>query len=150
MGDGVNDQRGNVKHDACFTFKPLAHQLSEAGIDWAYYAADWGQSGYFWNAYNGIYDEAYWHAHLHSVDRLIEDIRANKLPDSYPEGYPGWPPGARSRPTTSNSDPAKSSRRHWVARTRVDLSFRRPREPRPVPLSPGVGAASAAVRSSPR
>ena len=81
----VKDQLGNLtKHDTCFTFKTVGHQLSEVGIDWAYYAADWGQSGYFWNAYNGIYDvihdEAYWNAHVHPVDGLIQDIRANKLP----------------------------------------------------------------------
>jgi phospholipase C len=89
MGDDVfvfvKDQQGNLsKHDSCFTFGTVGEQLSAANLDWAYYSAVWGQSGYFWNAYNGIHDvfhdEAYWHAHMRPVDRLIGDIEADRLP----------------------------------------------------------------------
>ena len=81
----AKDEAGNLgKHDTCFTFKTVGEQLSEAGVDWAYYAADWGQPGYFWNAYNGIegifHDEAYWNAHIRPVDGLLEDLRASRLP----------------------------------------------------------------------
>jgi phospholipase C len=81
----VKDRHGNLtKHDTCFTYRTLGEQLSEAGIDWSFYGADWGQSGYFWNAYNGIHDvfhdEDYWNAHVRSVDNLVADIKADKLP----------------------------------------------------------------------
>ncbi len=81
----VKDEFGDLsKHDTCFTFKTVGEQLSEADIDWSFYAADWGQSGYFWNAYNGVrdvfHDEAYWQAHVRSVDNLIQDIGADRLP----------------------------------------------------------------------
>ena len=69
----VKDEHGNLaKHDTCFTYPTVGEQLSTAGIDWAFYAADWGQPGYFWNAYNGIgnvfHDKDYWNAHVRSVD----------------------------------------------------------------------------------
>ena len=89
IGDDVfvftKDAAGNLnKHDTCFTFNTVGEQLSEAGVDWAYYSADWGQPGYFWNAYNGIesvfHDESYWNAHVRPVDRIVHDIRANRLP----------------------------------------------------------------------
>jgi phospholipase C len=81
----VKDPLGNLtKHDTCFDYQTVGQQLTGASIDWAYYAADWGQSGYFWNAYNGIHDvfhdEAYWNAHVRSVDALVKDIKANSLP----------------------------------------------------------------------
>ena len=53
-------------------------------MSWAYYAAQPGQSGYFWNALNGI--EGVFHTDLwrperiRSVDRLPQDIRAGRLP----------------------------------------------------------------------
>ena len=53
-------------------------------MSWAFYAAQPGQSGYFWNALNGI--EGVFHTDLwrperiRSVDRLPEDIRAGRLP----------------------------------------------------------------------
>ena len=61
IGDGVfvftKDEHGNLaKHDTCFRFRTVGEQLSEIGVDWAYYAAVPGQPGYFWNAYNGIHD----------------------------------------------------------------------------------------------
>jgi len=81
----VKDDLGNLtKHDTCFTFKTVGEQASEIGVDWAYYAARWGQPGYFWNAYNGIsdvfHDEAYWRAHVRPVDRIVRDIEAGRLP----------------------------------------------------------------------
>ena len=53
----VKDEHGNLtKHDTCFSFKTVGEQLTEIGVDWAFYAAVPGQPGYFWNAYNGIHD----------------------------------------------------------------------------------------------
>ena len=53
-------------------------------MDWAYYAAEPGQPGYFWSAYNGIrdvfHDRDYWNAHVRPVDRFLKDIRAGRLP----------------------------------------------------------------------
>jgi phospholipase C len=81
----VKDDRGNLtKHGTCFRFRTVGEQLSEAGVDWAYYAADWGQPGYFWNAYNGIrdvfHDQGYWRAHVRPVDRIVQDVEADRLP----------------------------------------------------------------------
>jgi phospholipase C len=81
----VKDRHGNVtEQDTCFSFRTVGEQLTDAGMDWAYYAADWGQPGYFWNAYNGIrdvfHDVGYWNAHVRSVDRLLKDIRDDRLP----------------------------------------------------------------------
>ena len=51
----VKDDAGNLtKHDTCFNFQTVGQQLTEIGVDWAYYSAAPGQVGYFWNAYNGI------------------------------------------------------------------------------------------------
>ena len=53
----TKDEHGNLaKHDTCFTFPTVGEQLSEHGVDWAFYSAVPGQPGYFWNAYNGIHD----------------------------------------------------------------------------------------------
>jgi phospholipase C len=81
----VKDERGNLtKHDSCFTFRTVPEQLEEIGVSWAYYSASPGQSGYFWNALNGI--EAVFHSDLwrderiRPVDRLRRDIREGRLP----------------------------------------------------------------------
>ena len=81
----VKDDLGNLtKHDSCFTFRTVPEQLEEAGVGWAYYSASPGQSGYFWNALNGI--EGVFHTDLwrperiRAVDRLPQDIRAGRLP----------------------------------------------------------------------
>jgi phospholipase C len=81
----VKDEQGNLtKHDSCFTFGTVPEQLEEAGVSWAYYAAQPGQPGYFWNALNGIagvFHTDLWRPELiRSVDRLPEDIRAGRLP----------------------------------------------------------------------
>jgi phospholipase C len=89
FGDGVfvftKDRHGNLtKHDTCFTFKTVGEQLSEIGVDWTFYSASPGQSGYFWNAYNGVadvfHDQEYWRAHTRPVDDLLRDVRTNRLP----------------------------------------------------------------------
>ncbi|MCI0633145.1 MAG: hypothetical protein L0206_04405 [Actinobacteria bacterium] len=81
----VKDGAGNLsKHDTCFTFRTVPEQLEEAGVSWAYYAAEPGQTGYFWNALNGV--EGVFHTDLwrperiRAVDRLPQDIRAGRLP----------------------------------------------------------------------
>ena len=88
VGDGVfvftiDDHGDLTKHSSCFDFPSVPEQLSGAGVDWAYYAADPGQPGYFWNALNGIgpifHSDAF-HRHTRSVDRLIEDVKADRLP----------------------------------------------------------------------
>ncbi len=80
----VKDDQGNLtKHGTCFTFKTVGEQLSEIGVDWAYYSAVPGQVGYFWNAYNGIanvFHTDMWHEHVRPVDRLVQDIEAGTLP----------------------------------------------------------------------
>ena len=51
----VKDDKGNLtKHDTCFNYRTVGEQLTDIGVDWAYYSASPGQVGYFWNAYNGI------------------------------------------------------------------------------------------------
>jgi len=81
----VKDQHGNLtKHDTCFTFRTVGEQLDGIGVDWAFYSAVPGQSGYFWNAYNGVHDvfhdRSYWNAHMRPVDRLLKDVEAGTLP----------------------------------------------------------------------
>ena len=75
---------GNLtKHGTCFEFPTVGEQLSDADVDWAYYSAVPGQPGYFWNAYNGInnvFHTDLWHQHMRPVDRLLDDIDANRLP----------------------------------------------------------------------
>jgi phospholipase C len=88
-GDGVyvlvKDRHGNVtRHSTCFSFRTVGEQLSERGIDWAYYSADPYQAGYIWQAYSAIKDvfenEEYWDEHVWPVDDLLRDIEANALP----------------------------------------------------------------------
>src|SRR2546421_8485215 len=80
----TRDDRGNMaKHQTCFDFKTVGDQLTEKKIDWAFYAADKGQPGYFWNAFNGIaqvFHTDMWHEHVRSVDKLQGDIDAGALP----------------------------------------------------------------------
>lgn len=87
-GDDVfvftKDDTGNLtKHDTCFTFPTVGEQLSDIGVDWAYYSAAPGQTGYFWNAYNAIssvFHTDLWHEHVRPVDDIVPDIEAGKLP----------------------------------------------------------------------
>jgi phospholipase C len=80
----VKDDRGNLtKHDTCFSYRTVGEQLSDIGVDWAYYSAVPGQPGYFWNAYNGIanvFHTDLWDRHMRPVDRLVDDIEAGRLP----------------------------------------------------------------------
>jgi phospholipase C len=80
----VSDRHGNVtKHGTCFTFRTVGEQLTEAGLDWAYYSAVPGQPGYFWNAYNGVgnvFHSDLWHEHVRPVDRILDDIDSGALP----------------------------------------------------------------------
>ncbi|MEX0991435.1 MAG: alkaline phosphatase family protein [Actinomycetota bacterium] len=87
-GDGVfvltKDDMGNLtKHSTCFTFKTVGEQLTDEGIDWAYYAAEPTEPGYIWSAYTAI--EQVFHSdmyarHVRDVDRLIDDIKGPGLP----------------------------------------------------------------------
>ncbi len=80
----VKDPAGNLtKHGTCFRFPTVGEQLTQAGIDWAYYSAMPGQQGYFWNAFNGIgnvFHTDLWHEHVRPVDRLLDDVDAGGLP----------------------------------------------------------------------
>jgi phospholipase C len=82
----VKDEEGNLtKHDTCFTFPTVPEQLEEAAVSWAYYSASRHQSGYFWNALNGIagvFHTDLWRPGdtIRPVDDLIEDIAADRLP----------------------------------------------------------------------
>lgn len=80
----VKDPKGNLtKHDTCFNYRTVGEQLNEVGVDWAYYSASPGQTGYFWNAYNGIssvFHSDLWEQHMRPVDRIVRDIDAGSLP----------------------------------------------------------------------
>ena len=80
----VRDEHGYLtKHDTCFSFPTVGDELLKKGIDWAFYSADWGQAGYFWNAYNGIeqvFHTDLWHEHIRPVDNLLTDIEKDDLP----------------------------------------------------------------------
>lgn len=82
----VKDDKGNLtKHDTCFDFKTVPEQLDEIGVSWTYYAAQPGQSGYFWNALNGIsnvFHSDLWREGdtIRWVDDLVKDIRQDRLP----------------------------------------------------------------------
>jgi phospholipase C len=67
----------------CLTFKTQGDQLTEAGIDWAYYSAADFQVGYIWNAYaafDRILNTDLWDKHIRPVDRLVQDIQDQRLP----------------------------------------------------------------------
>ena len=81
----VKDERGNLtKHDTCFDFRTVPEQLEEAGVSWAYYSASPGQSGYFWNALNGVsgvfHTDLWRDETIRPVDRIVKDIREDRLP----------------------------------------------------------------------
>ena len=80
----VKDEHGNLtKHGTCFDFPTVGEQLTDRGIDWAYYGASPYQMGYFWQAYNGIanvFHTDLWHKHIRWVDDVVGDIKAERLP----------------------------------------------------------------------
>jgi phospholipase C len=67
----------------CFTFTTQGDQLTERGVDWAFYAAQDFQVGYIWNAYAAI-DHVFhtdeFERHTRPVDNLVRDIREGNLP----------------------------------------------------------------------
>ncbi|MFN2545404.1 MAG: phospholipase C [Actinomycetota bacterium] len=68
----------------CFAFKTQGEQLTAEGVDWAFYGAQDYQVGYIWNAYaaidNVFHDEGLWSRSIRPVDRLVQDIREDRLP----------------------------------------------------------------------
>jgi phospholipase C len=81
----VKDDKGNLtKHDTCFDFETVPQQLERAGVSWAYYSASPHQSGYFWNALNGIdgvfHTDLWREETIRPIDRIVRDIRADALP----------------------------------------------------------------------
>jgi phospholipase C len=81
----VKDDKGNLtKHSTCFDFRTVPEQLEEIGVSWAYYSASPYQSGYFWNALNaisGVFHTDLWRDEtIRPVDRIVDDIRQEKLP----------------------------------------------------------------------
>jgi phospholipase C len=82
----VKDDKGNLtKHDTCFDFKTIPEQLDQEGVSWGYYSARPGQSGYFWNALNGIsnvFHSDLWREGdtIRWVDDLVKDIERDRLP----------------------------------------------------------------------
>jgi phospholipase C len=80
----VKDESGKLsRHSTCFEFPTVGDQLTDRGVDWAYYSAQAGQPGYFWNAFNAIghiFHTDQWARHIRPVDRLLEDISAGNLP----------------------------------------------------------------------
>jgi phospholipase C len=81
----VVDSEGRVEMvPPCFDFRTEGDLLNRAGIPWAYYAAEEDQRGYIWSAYAAIRryreDPEKWQRHMFPVDRVVEDIRAGRLP----------------------------------------------------------------------
>jgi len=81
----VKDDLGNLtKHDSCFDFRSVPEQLEAEGVSWAYYSASPNQSGYFWNALNGIagvYHTDLWRDDtIRPVDRIVKDVQQDRLP----------------------------------------------------------------------
>src|SRR5918992_551939 len=67
----------------CFEFVTQGEQLSQKGVDWAYYAAEPHQVGYIWNAYAAverIFHSDEWDQRVRPVDNLVRDIREGLLP----------------------------------------------------------------------
>ena len=81
----VKDDKGNLsKHDTCFDFRTVPQQLEDVGVSWAFYSASPYQPGYFWNALNaisGVFHTDLWRPeHIRPVDRIVQDIKEDKLP----------------------------------------------------------------------
>jgi phospholipase C len=78
------DERGNLgKRSTCFPNPTVPEQLSEIGVDWAYYAPEPHQSGYIWSAlsaFEGVYHTDLWPRHVRPVDDLVRDIQGDRLP----------------------------------------------------------------------
>jgi len=80
----IVDSEGNEKQvQPCFKFQTEGDLLNNAGINWAYYAADPNQLGYIWSAYSAIdqiRNTPQWQDHVLPVDRVITDIGKGRLP----------------------------------------------------------------------
>jgi phospholipase C len=80
----IVDSEGHEKKvQPCFDFLTEGDLLTQAGIDWAYYAAEPDQLGYIWSAYSAIRhirETNQWAKHVFPVDDLLDDIRADRLP----------------------------------------------------------------------
>ena len=81
----VVDSEGRTKKvQPCFDFLTEGDLLDRKEIPWSYYAASEDQRGYIWSAYSAIRryreDPERWQEHMFPVDRIVEDIRADKLP----------------------------------------------------------------------
>jgi phospholipase C len=79
----VDHEGEQVRVPTCFDFQTEGDLLTEAGIDWAYYAASETQNGYIWNSYAAIRhiretDE--WTKHIRPVDDVVFDIAEDRLP----------------------------------------------------------------------
>jgi phospholipase C len=80
----VVDSEGKEQQvQPCFEFQTEGDLLNDAGIGWAYYAADPDQLGYIWSAYSAIghvRNTPQWRRHVLPVDRVIADIGRDRLP----------------------------------------------------------------------
>ena len=80
----VLDTEGDIVHvPPCFDFTTEGDLLTDAGIDWAYYAASPGEKGYIWSAYSAvrhIRETGEWDEHIRDVDDFEEDALAGRLP----------------------------------------------------------------------
>ena len=106
----VEDDRGNLtKHNTTFDIPTVGEQLTERGIDWAYYAPQPHQPGYIWQAYSAIpnvYGTELWDRHMAPVDDVVMDIEAGALP-SVSWVVPRW--------QLSDHPPASTCHAHdWV------------------------------------
>jgi phospholipase C len=100
----VYDAEGEIEFvDPCFDFLTEGDLLRRKGIPWAFYGASNQQYGYIWSSYSSIrrYREhpERWAKYIRPVDRLIEDIEADRLPPVVwvtPRGEESDHPGGNS------------------------------------------------------
>jgi phospholipase C len=79
----VDSEGQELQVRPCFEFQTEGDLLNDAGIRWAYYAADPDQLGYIWSAYAAIghiRNTPQWRDHVLPVDRVIADIGRDRLP----------------------------------------------------------------------
>jgi phospholipase C len=80
----IVDSEGHEKKvQPCFDFQTEGDLLTEAGLDWAYYAAQPDQLGYIWSAYAAVQhirETDAWDEHVLPVDDVVRDIRKDRLP----------------------------------------------------------------------
>ncbi|HYT29586.1 MAG TPA: alkaline phosphatase family protein [Actinomycetota bacterium] len=80
----VIDSEGHlVRVPPCFDFLTEGDLLTRAGLPWSFYSAVDTERGYIWSAYDAvrhIRETPNWHEHVHPVDDLLTDVRADRLP----------------------------------------------------------------------